>query len=466
MIRSLRTRFALSHVLPILLLMPILGLYLLQSLEAFYLQGLLQQLEYQARLLQDEVERFPELAESQPAAQGFLAKVSGLTDAKVVLVSENAVIMAATDPQDVDRVGTRLADAAVMQALKGEVTRGVNAGSAGDIAYVVLPLQHSGVRLGALRLSYSVADVRVRTNQLARLVLVGVTLATMAGLVLGLVLATTVVRPLSELAKGAGRIAAGDYQARVPVGSHDEVEMLARAFNQMAERLQALEQTRQRQLAAIIHELARPMTGMRAALETLQDGADADQDMRRILLSGVVEETARLERLLSTLQGVLQHELRPMHLNHAPVALDRVIRATVALFEPAAARMGISLMVDTPGTLPRLRADEDRVIQVLTNLLDNAIKFTPRGGRIVVQAGKAADTVWVRVTDTGVGIAPDEIAHVFEEFYSGAESRPPEKRGMGLGLAICREIVAAHGGTIRAESEPGQGARFTFTLPA
>ncbi len=110
-------------------------------------------------------------------------------------------------------------------------------------------------------------------------------------------------------------------------------------------------------------------------------------------------------------------------------------------------------------------ADEDRLIQVLTNLLDNALKFTPREGEVIVAAGEDADAIWVRVSDTGSGIAPDELPYLFQQFYRGADSRPPEKRGMGLGLTLCREIITAHGGQITAESTQGQGTRFTFTLP-
>jgi signal transduction histidine kinase len=118
-----------------------------------------------------------------------------------------------------------------------------------------------------------------------------------------------------------------------------------------------------------------------------------------------------------------------------------------------------------PRALPKIRADEDRLIQVLTNLLDNALKFTSPGGRVTVRADEQTDAVWVCVADTGTGIAPDELPHLFQQFYRGGETRPPEKRGMGLGLALCREIISAHGGQVKVESEPGRGTRFTFTLP-
>jgi signal transduction histidine kinase len=251
----------------------------------------------------------------------------------------------------------------------------------------------------------------------------------------------------------------------VDVQGHDEVGTVGRSFNQMVSRLNEAEQARELQLAAIAHELARPLAGMRAAVETLQDGPYADAEMRDTLLSGVAEELSRLERLVGTLQNVHKHALRPMQLNRSEVAPERVIRASVANFEPVAAQAGITLSVEMPPRLPLIRADEDRLIQVLTNLLDNAFKFTPRGGRITIQASEVEQDIRVCVMDTGVGIAPEELPNVFQQFYSGDESRPPEKRGMGLGLAICREIITAHTGQIWAESEVGKGARFVFSIP-
>jgi signal transduction histidine kinase len=463
--QSLRARLAVSHILPILLLMPILSLYLFYSLERFFASSLLQQLNYQARLVYDRVQSQPELTQNQQAAARYLAGVAHLTDARVVLLSREGVILASTRAEDADRIGTRYTDPAVAQALRGKSAQGVGPGFTTEVAYVVLPLQRDGVTMGALRLSYEVGDLRAQFNQLQWLVLAGAALTVILGLGLGLGLATAITRPLRQLSDGAQKIATGDYRSQVRVQSHDEVGRLAHNFNQMASRLEEAEQARERQLAAIVHELARPLTGMRAAIETLLDDADTEPEMRDVLLEGVEQELARLERLIGTLQGLHKWALRPMQLNRTETALDRVIRACAANYDPVAAQAGITLAVDVPSTLPRVQADEDRLIQVLTNLLDNAFKFTPRGGRVSVQGGENEGGVWVAVADTGAGIAPDELPHIFQQFYSGDESREPEKRGMGLGLAICREIVMAHQGQIEVESQPGHGARFTFTLP-
>jgi signal transduction histidine kinase len=463
--RSLRAKLALSHIIPTLLLMPILSLFLLYALEGFYTQSLVQQLVYQAQLLRTEAERDPGVIASADAAREFLNIIAPLTDSRVLLLSRDATILASTRQEDMGRIGSRFEQPSVAQALRGEMAQGVGPGFTTDVAYVVLPLRQNNQIIGALRLSYEVTDVRAQFSRLRWLIVGGITLTVVLALGLALGLATTITQPLRQLSEGAHKIATGNYRARVDVQGRDEVGTLARSFNQMVSRLNEAEQARERQLAAIAHELARPLAGMRAAIETLQDDAYADAEMRDTLLTGIAEELGRLERLVGTLQNVHKHAVRPMQLNRSEVAPERVIHASVANFEAVAAQTGITLSVEMPPKLPLIHADEDRLIQVLTNLLDNAFKFTPRNGRVTVQAGENEQGVWVSVADTGVGIAPDELPHVFQQFYRGDESRPPERRGMGLGLAICREIITAHRGQIKVESELLQGARFTFILP-
>jgi signal transduction histidine kinase len=464
-IRSLRNKFALSHIIPILLLLPILTLYLLYSLDTFFTQALLQQLGYQAQLLQNELQRDPGILANHQTAQEFVSELHHVTDARIVILAPDSTILASSEATEINPVGTRFSDAAVTQALAGQAAQGVGPGLVAEVAYVVLPIANQGKIIGALRLSYKVADFRSYFSQLQWLVLGGTGVTIVLGLGLGLSLATTITRPLRALSESAQEIAKGNYAARTEVHSRDELGILELNFNQMAARLQELEQARKRQLAAIRHELARPLTGMRAAVEILRDGTDMDAEAREPLLDGVLEELGRLQRMLDTLQYEEKRTLRPLSLQRAVISLDRMIHATLANYEALAAQAQITLSAELPSTPLYVYADEDRLIQVLTNLLDNAFKFTWRGGRIIVTAAVKENNVAVSVEDTGTGIAPDELPYVFQEFYSGSKTHLPEQRGMGLGLAICREIVTAHGGTIQAESTPGRGTRFTFYLP-
>lgn len=234
-------------------------------------------------------------------------------------------------------------------------------------------------------------------------------------------------------------IAQGNYSARASSERRDEVGSLARSFNEMAARLEELEHTRRRQLAAITHELARPLTGMRAAIETLQDGSDAQPQVRMLLISGVIHELARMQRLVEALQQVQRQTLHPVELARDEVALERLIRAPVSNFEALAAQGGITLTTELPPGLPHVYADQDRLIQVLTNLLDNAFKFTPAGGRVVVSCGQEKDNLWVSVAESGIGISPDELPD-FQEFYRGGSGYPVEKSGTRL-VAILDAIL-------------------------
>lgn len=465
MISSLRTRLAASHSLPILLLTPILGLYLLHSLESFYTQTLLDQLTNQAELLQTQVDSEPDLVQNPESARSFLFRIARLIGARVLLLSPDSVVLASSRKEDADRLDRPFSDAAVVQALQGIPAQGVGPGLVTEVAYVVLPLQNEGKLLGAIRVSYEIADVQAQFNYLRWLALGGVAITGLVGLALGLALAASITRPLLQLSASVARVAQGDYRVRVQIPSRDEIGRLAHNFNWMAERLEKGEEIRQRQLAAITHELARPLTGMLAALDTLRDGADADLAEREILYDGVTSEVTRLQRMLGTLQSVQKHMLQPIELKRARLDLPGVINSVAFQFEPLATQAGLRLVVQVPRDLPAVYGDQDRLVQVLTNLLDNSCKFTPRGGNIVIEGGDQAENVWIAVSDTGEGIAAEEMPQLFQEFYRGASSRSPEKRGMGLGLAIARDIVSAHGGTIRVESVPAKGSRFVFTLP-
>jgi signal transduction histidine kinase len=465
MIHSLRNKLAVSHTLPILLLMPLLSLFLLYSLENFFTQNLLQQLTYQARLASHIVEGDPSSLESAAMAERLMSKISSLTDARVLLLSENGTILASTREEDRARLGTIYDDPSVMQALRGKSAQGIGQGFFAEVAYVVLPLQSAETVLGALRVSYEVTDLRSEFSQLQRLILGGVAITALLALGLGLGLAETITRPLHDLADRAQLIAKGNYNVRAPAGRRDEVGTLVHSFNTMAARLEELEHTRRRQIAAITHELARPLTGMRAAIETLQDGGHAKPEVRDPLLAGVREELGRMQRLVEQLQRVQKRTLRPMELHREQVELDRVIRATVSNYEALAEQSHITLTPELPHHLAPVYADQDRLIQVLTNLLDNAFKFTPAGGQVTVRAGESDEQLWVSVADTGIGIAAEELPKLFQEFYRGGSSHPAEKQGMGLGLTIASQIIRAHGGTLHADSEPGRGARFTFFLP-
>ncbi|HMN31195.1 MAG TPA: HAMP domain-containing protein, partial [Caldilineaceae bacterium] len=264
-LQGLRTKLIIANILPILLLSPLLSLYLLYSLENLYTQKLLQRLAQQAQLLMTRVEEQPRLVEDAGAAQRFLKEVARITDAHVLLLSKEGTILGSTRVEYADRIGTRYTGPAVEQVLQGQAAQGMGPGLITEVVYVMLPVRVDGVMQGVLRLSYEVDDIHSQFAQLRWLVLGGVGVTAMLGLGFGLALAMTITRPLQQVIQRIQAIAAGQYQTRIMLERQDEIGMLARSFNQMAGQLEEAESARQRQLAAIVHELARPLAGMQAA---------------------------------------------------------------------------------------------------------------------------------------------------------------------------------------------------------
>lgn len=266
--------------------------------------------------------------------------------------------------------------------------------------------------------------------------------------------------PLGDVMEAAERVAGGDYQTRVAERGPEEARALARAFNTMTIRLQADDEQRRRLLADVTHELRTPLAVVQGNLEALLDGVHPRDDAH---LETILEETRVLARLVDDLRTLSLAESGALRLQREPTDLEVLATEAVTAFKVAAEAAGVSLRVDVDGEMPLLDLDPTRLREVLTNLIANALRYTPRGGTVTVTLAHApaVGRVSVAVQDTGAGIAPDVLPHIFDRFYKSDESR-----GMGLGLAIARNLVVAHGGQITAESAVGRGTTIRVELPA
>lgn len=227
-----------------------------------------------------------------------------------------------------------------------------------------------------------------------------------------------------------------------------------------------LEQMRTEFVANVSHELRTPLTSLKGFLETLLEGAADDPETCRRFLKIMQEETERLTRLIDDLLHLSKIEERRVVHRWQPVDVGALINRVVSLFQPQAAEKGVTLAAAVPAGLPFTYGDPDLLAQVLINLVDNAVKYTPSGGRITVRAREEKGELRVEVEDTGIGIPPESLPRVFERFYRVDKARSRELGGVGIGLAIVKHIVRAHGGKIGVESTPGRGSLFYFTLPA
>jgi signal transduction histidine kinase len=283
-------------------------------------------------------------------------------------------------------------------------------------------------------------------------------------LVLGMLLFRQIVAPIRALTRASERIAAGQLDQRVMVTSKDELGQLGAAFNQMADALARDRELQRNMIADVAHELRTPLTAIQGNLEAILDGV---LPMSAQEVSILHDETLLLARLVADLRLLSLAESGQLKLELAPLDVADLAGRVVERMRPQAEGGGVELAVEAASGLPKVEADGDRITQVISNLVGNGLRHTPPGGRVTVSVaqGPAGGAV-VSVTDSGSGIAAEDLPHVFDRFYRADRSRNRASGGSGLGLAIVKQLVEAHGGDVRVASEPGRETRFSFTLPA
>ncbi|MEZ4660950.1 MAG: ATP-binding protein [Caldilineaceae bacterium] len=302
-------------------------------------------------------------------------------------------------------------------------------------------------------------------SDLSRTILLSALGAILVAILAGGSLLLGMLRPLRQLEAAVTQVAHGDLAARVAVTSEDEIGQLAQRFNEMAHSLRAQEALRQRLAADIAHELRTPLSVIQGNLQAMLDGV---YPLEPAELETVFDETRLLARLVNDLHELTQAEAGRLPLERQPVAIAAVLAAERNAFAQAAGAQQITLQVDDQAPNVQVYADPDRLQQVLHNLLSNALRHTPAQGIIRIGAATmAADMVRFDVADSGSGIAPADLPHVFDRFYRAESSRirAEPTGGAGLGLAIVKALVEAQAGQVGVESEEGQGATFWFTLP-
>jgi two-component system phosphate regulon sensor histidine kinase PhoR len=505
-------------------------------------------------------------------------------DGRVLGDSEVAV-------EDLPRVENHAGRPEVQEALAGRIGRHLRTSATigTPLLYVAVPVEDGGHVIGVLRVALPLSVVTSSYAAIHRVMLVGGLVALLAACGIGLFVARRVTEPVVQMQAIARRMSDGDFTARVPVRSPDEIGALGRALNAMAARLREkiqdieqeqakttaildgmvegvvavdgrdtillmnervramfglgpargerkpflevirnadlhrilhesraagegsvshhelrlaspierrlqvnavplrlapdetgvvmvlhdvselrrLEQVRTEFVANVSHELRTPLTAIQGYLETLLGGALEERANARRFLEIVFRHTERLGRLLNDLTDLSNIELGKVSLKLAPTRLDEVVESVLAIIGPKADAGRVALATDLPAALRPVLADRDRLAQILINLVDNAVKYTPDGGRVTVRASeRAGGGVEIAVIDTGVGIPPGDLPRITERFYRVDRARSRELGGTGLGLAIVKHLVLAHGGELRIESEPPRGTTAYVTLPA
>ncbi len=310
----------------------------------------------------------------------------------------------------------------------------------------------------------------LKTIRLAILI-VSVSIVALAAIV-SILFSRTITRPLAKLTSAAHVLASGDYSARVITHTQSEVGELATTFNEMATRLEKdVDELRKQEfwrrelIMNITHDLATPLTAIAGLGESLVDGVNQDREDFEATGRIIVRETLRLRRLVQDLHLMTKVEAGAIQPQPKVLRLAAVVDEALAVLAPEFERANVEPLNNIAFDLPAAWADPDMMMRVFSNLCDNALRHTPAGGTVVIEARQQGNVLEVAVTDSGKGIPPEALARVFDRFYRADTSRQVRTGGSGLGLTIVQAIVEAHGGTIRAENVPQGGARFIFSLP-
>lgn len=323
------------------------------------------------------------------------------------------------------------------------------------------------LRLNQQQLTYTkVTDLAAAADQ-AREVSLTITIACLLAIVLmSLFITNSITRPIGLLKTKTREIAKGNFEGRVEVKSPPEISELAAAIDLMCEKLQELDRMKADFFASMSHELRTPLTSIKEGTGLLLDGVGGEtSEKQRKLLGILAQESNRLISVVNSLLDLSKMEAGMMNYDFEPSSVDSLIKRAIAEITPLVEAKQIKLESAIDKPLPSVRIDSERILQVLRNLLGNAVKFTPKGGQISITANPGNGKLAVSVKDSGPGIPMDSLAAIFEKFNQGSRQGAHVRQGTGLGLAIAKSIISSHGGKIWAESQLGKGSTFIFVLP-
>ncbi len=320
--------------------------------------------------------------------------------------------------------------------------------------------QGQGFGLGAGGMMSYYQDFQASFNEA---LLIALAAASLAGILVSIYLSRSIVAPLRAMMNASGRIAEGHYDERVQVAGRDELAQLGGRFNQMAEQLEQVESMRRRLIGDVTHELRTPLTAIKGSMEGLMDGVLPANDET---YQQIHQEADRLSRLVDDLQELSRVEAHAYELNLRSVDVSALIATVMKRLSYQFEDKRVSLTSSLPPEPLRVLADEDRILQVLTNLAGNALQYTPQGGTVALTAERIGNEIQMSVRDTGIGILAEHLDHIFDRFYRVDKSRSRVRGGSGIGLTIAKHLVEAHGGRIWVQSDgEGKGSLFSFTLP-
>ena len=475
MTRSIYTKLVAIILVLILALMAVVGAFLMRGVRNFYISEFYDQMRDafsgadmagDLRSAAEEKGAAARMADILRANSGQLGINSGTRNYFVLDGETGACLTGSSAALGAQLPITRN----ILTAIGGQ--EGYAASSSDDYMDVALPVRGaSGSYI--IYIIDNKETVTSLNDKLFSIILEAMAVGLLIAVLLSLLLAKTMVTPIQSLTRAAEKVASGDFSETVENESGDEIGVLTRTFNDMAgqlerniEDLKNAEQMRKEFVANVSHELRTPVTSIRSYAETLSDaGGTMDPATEQRFLEVIVGESDRMTKIVQDLLTLSKFDAGSIAFDFQQFSFEKSVRDVyeAQLLEAQKHRHNFGL--EFRDELPEIRGDRQRIEQVLINMLSNAIKYTPDGGRIRVTAGCRDNCVWCSVRDNGIGIPQKDVAHVFERFYRVDKARSRESGGTGLGLSIAYEIVERHDGKITVDSQKGKGTVITVTLP-
>ena len=463
MANTLRNRLILSHIIPSLIIIPLLVGVMFYVVENRVLLPIVYKtLAADARLMA-EISRNQEIYWiDRAAAQLLVDGASPFLSGSLTLLTPNGRLLASDVPGEAALAGQIVEMPRMTGVEQGDIIE-LQRGTSAEVYTPVI--NDAGQLLGVVSMATRVVSVREEIYQVRYLFLGMVVLAVLAGVLLGSYLAVVINRPIQRVTQSIQALSDGDWSTRLEEMGFEETRILARTVNALVDRLHSMEKSRKQLLANLVHELGRPLGAFHSAIQALQKGASNDPQLSKELLAGMDGETTRLRRLLDDLAELYEQVLGTLELYRTTIEVNTWLSEVLAPWEAAALHKQVGWERVLDERIGEIYADPDRLAQALSNLVSNAVKFTPKGGHIQISTVVEGNWLGFQVEDNGPGIPPDELKVIFQPFFRGSQGRRIVQ-GMGLGLSIAQDIAVAHGGKIEVESEMGVGSQFTLWLPA
>ena len=476
MSKSLHLKLVFIMLLIIVLLMTVVIVFLILGVQEFYTSQFHEQME--------SAFTKTELVSELNSAAGKDSAVTRMNDILRVFSGQLGIDRSTRHYYILDgTTGEVLASSGVGENLRIEITQNILTAIIGSNALqgnsrtnymdVAVPIVHE--ETGSKYVVYIIDNketVHSLNMEIFSLILQAVLIGFVISIAISLIITKTLLSPIKGMTTAAGAMADGDFSTKITVESEDEIGILATTFNDMAKQIETMleelkkaEVVRREFVANVSHEMRTPLTSIRTYAETISETQDMQHDTKEEFLRVIINESDRMAKIVQDLLELSRFDSGTSVLSIERFSIERSVRDVYAAIALEAKKRNQELNLELEWKLPEIKGDHARIEQVLMNIISNALKYTPDGGKIDISGGSSEKDVWIKIEDTGVGIPQEDLTRVFDRFYRVDKARTRESGGTGLGLSIAKEIITKHGGEIDINSTLGEGTTITVTLP-